>query len=149
VSCLADSLISQIGLDFDRKGYFMKLANPTRLIASLVSVALIALGFMPAAHAGVVSTGDLLSAEARQTRISEVDALLQRADVREKLVHYGVSPESVAARVQGLSDSEITELHTAIDQQVAGGDALTVVGVGFLVFIILEIVGVTNVFSSI
>ena len=127
----------------------MKFAIPDRLIATLASVALITLGFMPSAHSGVVSTADLLDAESRQVQIAEVSTFLQRDDVSDKLLQYGVSPESVTARVQQLSNAEIAELHTAIDEQVAGAGALELIGAVFVIMLILEIVGVTNIFSKI
>lgn len=127
----------------------MKYTMPNRLVASLVAVALVTLGFMPSAHAGVVSTGDLLDGEARQTQIAEVNTFLQREEVRDKLLQYGVSPESVTARVQDLSNFEIAELHAAIEEQVVGGDALAIIGAVFLIVLILEIVGVTDIFKNI
>jgi hypothetical protein len=48
-----------------------------------------------------------------------------------------------------LTDEEIAALHGRIEQQVAGGDAIAVIGVVFLVLLILELVGVTDIFKAI
>jgi hypothetical protein len=48
-----------------------------------------------------------------------------------------------------LSDSELLLLEAEMDRQVAGGDALAVIGTVFLVLLILELVGVTDIFKKI
>jgi hypothetical protein len=40
-------------------------------------------------------------------------------------------------------------LEGSLDRQIAGGDAIAVIGVVFLVLLILELVGVTDIFKSI
>ncbi len=40
-------------------------------------------------------------------------------------------------------------LEAEMDRQIAGGDALSLIGAVFLVLLILELVGVTDVFKSI
>ena len=123
--------------------------SPAATIAAIVSVAIVALGFVPLAQAGVVTTADSLQISERQERLTEVRSALDRADVAERLVAFGVSPQAVDARLAGLNDTELAQLHTAIIDAEAGGDALGIIGAVFLVLLILELVGVTNVFSAI
>jgi hypothetical protein len=127
----------------------MKRLARNRLIVELVSVALIALGFAPTANAGVVSTASYMDSEARGDRIDDITRFLQRSDVRKQLVAFGVSPQRVEARLESLTAAEIAELHGAIGNKVAGGDALGLIGAVFLVLLILELVGVTDVFKAI
>jgi hypothetical protein len=48
-----------------------------------------------------------------------------------------------------LSDSELQELEARMDELPAGADsALTVLGIVLLVLLVLELVGVTDVFKS-
>ena len=49
---------------------------------------------------------------------------------------------------QGLSSAELLELEGQLDSQVAGGDVVAIVGVVFIVLLILELVGVTDIFKS-
>lgn len=118
-------------------------------IAAVVSVAIAALGFLPAASAGIVTTADSLQMSERQERLADVRGALDRADVAERLAAFGVAPELIDARLDGLSDVELAELHVAIVDGEAGGDALGIIGAVFLVLLILELVGVTNVFNAI
>ena len=64
----------------------MKRMDLKRRVVELVSVALVALGFAPMAHAGIVSTDTYLSAQERVDRVSDIRRFLQRSEVREQLV---------------------------------------------------------------
>jgi hypothetical protein len=114
----------------------------------LVSVAIVTLGFVPVANAGVVTTAETISASDRDARISDITSLLARADVAEQLIAYGVDPADVSSRLAGLSDNEIALLHQNIETQIAGGDALGIIGGVFLILIILELVGVIDIFKA-
>ena len=61
----------------------------------------------------------------------------------------GVDRALVHDRLLALSDSELLMLEQEMDRLVAGGDALAVIGAVFLVLLILELVGVTDIFKSI
>jgi hypothetical protein len=111
--------------------------------------ALLSLGFAQVAPAGVVATHELTRLEARQGQAADLERFLARGDVAAELERFGVSPEDVTARVLNLTDEEIAALHGRIEQQVAGGDAIAVIGVVFLVLLILELVGVTDIFKAI
>jgi len=123
--------------------------RPAAMIAAVVSIAVAALGFVPAANAGIVTTADSLQTSERQERLASVRSAIDRADVAERLAAFGVAPEMVDARLDGLTDSELAELRVAIVDANAGGDALGIIGAVFLVLLILELVGVTNVFNAI
>ena len=47
-----------------------------------------------------------------------------------------------------LSDSELVQLSENIDQAPAGAGVVEVVGIVFIVLIILELVGVTDIFKK-
>lgn len=119
-----------------------------RVIFQLLAVAVLATGFAPFSTAGFVSSGQLINAEMRDQRISRLQALIARDDVAKKLRQYGVAPELVAERIENLTDEELVLLEENIDNQVAGGGAVAVVGVVFIVLIILELVGVTDIFKA-
>jgi len=119
-----------------------------RAIIYVVSVAILTLGFAQFSVAGVVSSSEVINAEMRGERISKVEAFIAQADVAEQLQQFGVSTDLVAQRVQNMSDAELLELVDGIENQVAGSDALGVIGAVFLVLMILELVGVTDIFKS-
>lgn len=100
------------------------------------------------AHAQLVSTGDALALEAGQLE-QRVEAFLLRDDVAAELAQYGISHERAMARVDNMSAAELEQLAGRIDEMPAAGDGVIVIaGVVFIVLIILELVGVTDIFKS-
>ena len=127
----------------------MNFARLNGFIFHVMSVAIVCLGFASSAGAGVVTTAEALATTERAAQLDRIDSLLAREDVREQLLAYGVEPDAVASRLASLSNTEIALLHDNIEQQVAGGDALALIGAVFLVLLILELVGVTDIYKSI
>jgi hypothetical protein len=126
------------------------IANNFRgIMVRLVSVALICTSCAQVSFAGMVGTEYLVHTDARAASLVRVTAFLARADVARQLQHLGVDPVSVESRLSGLTDAEVAALDGQIDRKVAGGDALAVIGTVFLVLLILELVGVTDVFKRI
>ena len=70
-------------------------------------------------------------------------------DVRAQFLERGVSPDEVDARIAALSTEELQTLSMQLDELPAGGSLLAVIGVVFVVLLILEMVGVTNVFTKV
>ena len=124
---------------------FMKLRA---WVLRAVSISLICLGFAQAAPAGMISTGQLVDAEARVDSLSRIELLLARDDVATQLLALGVEPAQVMARLDAMTTAELIELESRFDEQVAGGSALGVIGAVFLVLMILELVGITDIFKS-
>jgi|SRR5690606_40629884 len=102
-----------------------------------------------AAYATVITTGEYLGAMDRQSALARVEAVLAREEVRGHLEQLGVAPEDAARRVHSLTDAELALLAERLESLPAGGDLLGVIGVVFIVLLILELVGVTDVFSRI
>jgi hypothetical protein len=107
------------------------------------------MGFMQASSAGMISTGYLIDNETRDASLARVELLLARQDVERQLLAFGVGADMVAERLRGMSYTELLALEGRLDEQLAGGDALAVIGTVFLVLLILELVGVTDIFKSI
>lgn len=118
-------------------------------LVRLLSVALVAAGFAQFSMAGVVGTEYLVEADARAASLERIETFLARDDVAQQLLALGVDESNIEARLAGLTNAELLALEGRIDQQTAGGDALAVIGAVFLVLLILELVGVTDIFKSI
>lgn len=125
---------------------FRKFVVTPLLIGSLTLSMMVA----PAtATAGVISTQQALSAEMRAAKETQVRSSLARDDVRQAMQRLGVDPADADARIASLSDAELVRMQGELDSLPAGGDALAVIGVVFLVLLILELVGVTNIFNRV
>ena len=127
----------------------MKLLKVRALLLRVVSVSIVCLGFAQAAPAGMIPTGQLVDNEVRAESLSRIELLLARDDVAGQMVALGVQPEQVLMRLNAMTTTELLELESNFDAQLAGGDALAVIGTVFLVLLILELVGVTDIFKSI
>jgi hypothetical protein len=102
------------------------------------------------AQAALVSTEEVLAAGDGAAERARVLAFLDRADVREQIAALGVDPNEAAARVAALSDAQVREVAGQLDQLPAGQSAVgAVVGaivIIFLVLLVTDLLGLTNVF---
>ena len=119
------------------------------VVVPVVSVALVCSGFSGVVSASVISTQQALSADARTAMEGDVRSSLARDDVRQAMLRLGADPLQADARVASLSDAELMKLQGQLDRLPAGGDALAVIGVVFIVLLILELTGVTNIFNRV
>lgn len=119
-----------------------------RACVTLVSLSLVSLGMQAPAFAGVVSTADAAAIARGEDPRALVDATLARADVQARLAELGVDAADIEGRLAALSDQEIARLAGQIESAPAGGDALAVIGIVFVVLIILELVGVIDIFKK-
>ncbi|WP_022667138.1 PA2779 family protein [Desulfospira joergensenii] len=111
-----------------------------------ISVFVLTSIMLPAAQAKVIGTGEYLQQQNHSAR-SDVDAFMARDDVRKQLVEMGVNPDDAAKRIANLSDAEINQLQKSIDDLPAGSNVFAVLGVVLVVLIVLELVGVTDIFT--
>jgi hypothetical protein len=125
----------------------MRIEAFRRACVALASLSLLSLGMQAPAVAGVVGTAEAIEAAENGARVV-VDAALARADVQAKLAELGVDPAAIEGRIAALTDEEISTLADRIGDAPAGGDALAVIGVVFLVLVILEVVGVIDIFKK-
>jgi len=122
---------------------------PRRSLVYVLCIALLNLGSPLVARAELVGT--LQAVEAGSTRsqdLATVTSTLAREQVRSQMVALGVDPTLVETRVARLTDSELRSLAERMDQMPAGGDALAVIGIVFVILIILELVGVIDIFKK-
>lgn len=113
------------------------------LIAQMVWV-----GFLPAAQAGLVATEAALALEQREGRLERINAALLRDDVRTEMLRLGVAPSQVQERLASLTDQELQRIEGELDSLPAGGNVAAVIGIAFIVLIILELVGVIDIFKK-
>lgn len=127
----------------------MKLYSRRCIIFVIVVQFFTLAAMQPAARAAMISTRTLIeSVEPNDTR-TQLSTILAREDVSQQLMNMGVESDMVRARLASLTEGELLQLQNHIDDLPAGGGALEVIGIVFLVLLILELVGVTNVFNKI
>lgn len=122
-----------------------RIAVSAFTLAAFTAATLIA----PMAQAGIITTDSYVQqaqADAERDRVAD---MLQRDDVRERMLAMGVDPANVEARLAGLSDAEVARLANHIEDMPAGAGVVELLLFVVLVFVVLDIVGVTDVFPFI
>lgn len=119
-----------------------------RCCVVVISLSLVNLGTPVIANAGIIGTQTVIEASQRDADLATIHAGLDRAEVRQQFAALGVDANVVEARLATLTDSEIATLADRMEQMPAGGDLLAVIGVVFVILLILELVGVIDIFKK-
>ncbi|MEX0963954.1 MAG: PA2779 family protein [Pseudohongiellaceae bacterium] len=122
-----------------------RLRTPT--IFSLI-FSLLLLGVQAPAMADVVGTKELTMQAELQLQRNDVRELLAREDVRTALLDYGVSAADVDNRIDNLTSSELLQIQNQLTDLPAGGVLGVIVGL-ILIFVLLDLLGATDVFPRI
>jgi hypothetical protein len=122
-----------------------------RCVALVLAVVMFVVSMpLGAAQAALIRTQELLAAGDGAADRARVLAFLDRAEVREQIAALGVDPNEAAARVAALSDAQLREIAGELDELPAGQSAVgAVVGailIIFLVLLVTDLLGLTNVF---
>lgn len=122
-----------------------------RFVALLCTFALLG-GSLSPVMAGMVGTDQLLTAEQQQADRDRLLATLSRDDVRQQLTALGVDPTQALERVSRMTDAEVAALNQRMDDIPVGADGGTVLAVAlvvFIVFVITDAIGATDIFPFI
>ena len=107
------------------------------------------LAFTPviSAQAAMVDNGMLLEDAATTHTRDSLQEWLARDDARQQLQALGVNPAWAQERARTLSDAELARINHGIGELQAGGDSvLGVLVLIFIVFIITDAIGATDIF---
>jgi hypothetical protein len=120
-----------------------------KAVAIVSVLAFSASGLVAPAHANIIGTQTVMMESERAATVARVHAALDREVVQSQLVALGVDPADARARIAALSDAELRQLDGRLAELPAGAGVLEVIGIVFVVLLILELVGVTNIFNAI
>ena len=128
------------------------LIQKRKAIAILVIVSFSTFCIISApARARMINTDEIFKQSQYDLSRKSINTFLDRSEVQNYLVAWGVSPEEAKARIDSLTDEEIESIASRFDGLPAGGDAVgTLVGAALIIFIVLlvtDILGLTDVFS--
>jgi hypothetical protein len=99
------------------------------------------------ARAEVIGAEQFMSVTDRRATVDRIDAVLAQSEVKKELERLGVDPDQTSARIAALSDQELQLLAHDLEELPAGG-LLATIGVVFIVLLILELVGVIDIFKK-
>jgi hypothetical protein len=115
-----------------------------RGVARMLIVCTFALGLPLPASAGMIGTGEIHAYTA--TERDTVKNFLERKEVRERMQALGVDPAAAHARVDAMTDEEVSRIAGRIDQLPAGAGIIGVLFTVFIILLITDILGLTKVF---
>lgn len=118
-----------------------------RIVTLLASLSLLFTTLAGGVNAAMVGTETAVINQQRVERISEINAWMSQDRVRSQLVAMGVDPDNATERVASMTSEELRVLHGEIEDLPAGAGLVEIIGLVFIVLLILELVGVTNIFA--
>lgn len=119
-----------------------------RTLAMVLSLLLFIAPFSQA-QAAIINNGQIIQkvqqTDARDTLLQTI----QRKDVQQRLLDMGVTTGEIESRINQMTPDEVAQLNQQIDQLPAGGDGLGILVLVFLVFVITDVIGATDIFPFI
>ncbi len=119
-----------------------------RTLSLILSIALISVSASNV-QAAIVSNDQIIY---KTDQVSDRAALLQtikRADVQAQLSSMGVSAVDIETRINQMTHEEIAQLNQHMAELPVGAGVLGVVVLIFLVFVITDVIGATDIFPFI
>lgn len=103
--------------------------------------------------AGMVGTEAVLEPSQTQDVRDSLEQLMAREDVQSVLISRGIDPAEAQARVATLTDAEAAKVAEMMESLPTGGSFFEALGIlvviAFCVLLILDLLGVTNIFPFI
>ena len=124
------------------------MKSSKRIVAYVLCAAILNLSSPLVANARIIGTLQAVESQSRTADLATVNAALARDQVRSQFQALGVDPTQVEARVAALTDGELRTLAGQMQDMPAGADGFAIIGIVFLVLLILEAVGVIDIFKK-
>ena len=119
-----------------------------KCISIILSITLMSMSFT-SAQAAMISNDQVINHLQHSSTRTELLQTINRADVKEQLLNMGVKAADIESRIKLMTHEEIAQLNQQIDELPAGGDVLGVILIIFIVFVITDVIGATDIFPFI
>lgn len=120
----------------------MQYFRTRKSIIAWVSVLLMFFTQIAPLQAAIVGNESLMSDITRADLIKSLD----KAEVQNLLISKGVDPEAAKLRIQQMNDDELASLQQDFQQLPAGAGGLGTVAFIFVVLLITDMIGATDIF---
>lgn len=117
-----------------------------RITSRIVLVCFLLVSFQHAALAGIVSTADIVDRQAVQLEKQRLAELLSQQQVQSQLVAMGVNPDDAQQRLQNMTNEEVQAFAAQMDELPAGSGVLELAVFVFLVLLVTDLMGYTDIF---
>lgn len=102
---------------------------------------------VPVAQAAMIGTPEVLAEQQGQVDRQQLLIMLDEDAVREKLVSLGVERAQVEQRINSLTPSELAHFNQQLSEAPAGGNAVGIIVLFLVIFIITDMLCATNLFN--
>ena len=119
-----------------------------KCISIILSITLMSMSFT-SAQAAMITNDQVINHLQHNSARTELLQTINRADVKEQLLNMGVKAADIESRIKLMTHEEIAQLNQQIDELPAGGDVLGVILIIFIVFVITDVIGATDIFPFI
>lgn len=116
-------------------------------VISLMIGVMLSLHLPVVAQAAMVPTGEVIQSTTLTMDRAGLIEKFQEEQLRNQMIELGVDPAVVISRVENMTDAEVITLNEKIQEMAAGEGVLGLIVLLFIIFIITDALGVTDVFS--
>lgn len=125
------------------------MLNLLRRSTAIFLSILLALMPLSTAQAAMIGNDQIVNqGQAHQMR-DNLKQQFEREPVQRQLQAWGVNPDHIKSRIDSLTDAEVARINQQINDPEAGGDVLGILLTIFLVFVITDLIGATDIFPFI
>ncbi len=121
------------------------MKKPNKILASIL-IMLIGLVQIPMAQAAIITTDEAIQVQQSDINREYILSMLQKDELQKQLADYGLDSSLAAERVSHMSDAEIALLNERLNEMPAGEGVVGVIVLIFIVFIITDALGATDLF---
>ena len=121
----------------------MRFMQPT--MAWLLSILLAVTPLVPL-QAAMLDNDQVITPAQSAQATGKLEHFLGQEATRQQLLSWGVNPEVVLERAGSLTDAELARINQAIDMHAGGDSVLGILLILFIVFIITDAIGATDIF---
>ena len=119
-----------------------------RPIAVFLSLLLALMPLLPAQAAMIGNQQIINQSLSHQTR-DGLQQLFEQETAQQQLQAWGVAPNQIRSRIDSLTDAELARINQQVNDLNAGGGVLGILLVIFVVFVITDVIGATDIFPFI
>ena len=119
-----------------------------RSTAIFLSILLALTPLLPA-QAAIIGNDQVVNRGLSHQTRDGLQQLFKQESAQQQLQEWGVNPEQIKSRIDRLTDAELARINQQVNDLQAGGDVLGVLLVLFLVFVLTDIFGATDIFPFI
>ena len=101
------------------------------------------------ANAAIIDNSQVINQVQQTIEKSELLQAINRVDVQQQLRSMGVTADDLENRINQMTAEEVAQLNQQINALPAGGDVLGIIVLIFIVFIITDVIGATDIFPFI